>query len=943
MLRTSFLKKPQFGIRAILFATVLVAGCSLVWRERTRYLREHFFVNVVDQQTGGLLPRFQYQTSVITNKTGEDETWSEWLEHPKQSTLTLKIPEFCKLQFRARSIDVAGGYSQQYQSMLVMPHLSHNATLRMTEGNSFQSFLIESITREPICGARIVPVDLMDSEEDVNSAGIFQHRAPYFDSDFETFSDSKGKFVVRNLGKGFAIIGKTYQSKVVRFDNASEEDLAHWRNNGIPIERAVKIHGRVTCRVTGDPIKECDVVCDNKLFRATSEFGGQFGPLSIQERNDFNLVTKTDDSGCFELFADSDIENDRVCFYKKGWCKEAVKLSECEDDITLEPWPFELAGMVVDESGDPIPEFQIKTFFNWNDVDTERFHCADGAFRIRANSEIAYFEVYANNKAIFSKKLDWNWPEDQPNELVVLTDGVEVVGSVIGYANGTGTGQFDVQVELERFPSHAASHLMQHSGDTRVASMTTQPNGSFRFNNIADGSYKLVTTYFGQVINARPIVVDKLKVLVDPIALPPLGRIRFKVRNEVGADAPFHRTYITDQLGEPRKWFHTDHRGEFELENVPCGWYGIGPKPARLHLLSCGYFGWSIDGAILVEPARTTEFSYEDVPLFDLHGLYPLTARQVDASGSKQLTSHKLDFAMTCDKPIGTLSAIQLTSQSRATDQDAFHLSLTQGPCQQHLKLVYRASFSGRPNPILFRARQLQLNCSDTNVRLEKTEHHEKISEHKTDALNDDPFGSDVGAGASALQSELYAGRTTVFLLKQNRVISEIHSIGLQDIIPYYVHDEDPDSAIIHNTRFGWSRINLRLQHDSGPGVYDLTLKDGAAINGKVNLVALPLMPLAVRILDEQAVSLTCPIKEDGTFEFKEIWPGKWRLQMLGYDPYLGERILAVREWLCEGIDSHDLEFGVSNSLDRGQVDPSQGNELSTTRLTTAWAIERRP
>ena len=241
-------------------------------------------------------------------------------------------------------------------------------------------------------------------------------------------------------------------------------------------------------------------------------------------------------------------------------------------------------------------------------------------------------------------------------------------------------------------------------------------------------------------------------------------------------------------------------------------------------------------------------------------------------------------------------------------------MHLKQGACKQELTLVYRANRSGSPNQILFRSSQLQLRCSDADVPLEKAKLEKEYNEPNTDETSDDPISQDASSSASALQAELYAGRTTVFLLKQNRVISEIHSAGLQEIISFYVHDEDPDSAIIHNTRFGWSRINFKRQHGSGPNVHELTLNKGAEIQGKVKLAELPLMPTAVRMLDEQAVSLTCEIMQDDTFEFKQIWPDKWRLQMLGYDPYLGERILANREMLIEGIDSQDLEFGASNS-----------------------------
>ena len=915
MLRTNLLKTLQFSIRTMLVATTLVAVCLVIWRERTRYLREHLFVNVVDQITGGLLPRFQYQTSVITSETGEDEAWSQWRDHAGQSSLTLKVPEFCRLEFRARALDVAGGYRQQEQPILVLPHLSHNATLRMTEGKSFQSFLIDSTTGEPICGARIIPMDLLDDEVHPTSPGIPQHREPYFDREFETFSDSSGRFVVRNVGTGFAIGAKKYQCKVVRFENASEGDLEHLRKDGIALEPAVKIQGRVSCRETGEPITDCDVVYDNKLFRAKANSGGKFQPLSIQERNEFNLVTKTDDSGHFELFADSEIENYRVWFSKKGWYKESFDLSSCDDAINLEPWLFELAGVVVDESGDPVQDFEIKTFSDWTVVETDCLKCEDGSFRIRTNSIISYFEVHANNKAIFTKQIRSNWAENKTNERVVMSNGHEVVGTVVGKVMGTNAGQCDVQIELKRFLPQSDSHFMPRSGDAMIASTTVGPDGSFRLNHVADGTHILATSYFGHVVNARPIVVDKKNVIVAPIELPPLGKIRGKVCNEDGSDAPFHRTYITDQVGKPRKWFHTNHRGEFEVENVPCGWYGIGPKPQQLSLWVGCFFGWSIDGAIVVEPAQTTEFSYQHLPLFDLHGLSPLAVNNVDVSVVKQLTPNRLDSARTLDTSNGSLSIIQVTSQSHVRDQDPFVVHLTQGACKQELTLVYRANRSGSPNPILFRPGQLQLHCSDADVPLEKAKLEKEFMEPNTDETSDDPFSQDTSSSASALQAELYTGRTTVFLLKQNRVMSEVHSIGLQEIIPFYVHDEDPDSAIIHNTRFGWSRINFKQQLGSGPNVHELTLNKGAEILGKVKLAGMPLMPKAVRMVDGQAVGLTCEIKQDDTFEFKEIWPGKWRLQMLGYDPYLGERILAEREMLIEGIDSHDLKFGASNPM----------------------------
>lgn len=77
---------------------------------------------------------------------------------------------------------------------------------------------------------------------------------------------------------------------------------------------------------------------------------------------------------------------------------------------------------------------------------------------------------------------------------------------------------------------------------------------------------------------------------------------------------------------------------------------------------------------------------------------------------------------------------------------------------------------------------------------------------------------------------------------------------------------------------------------------------------GSVNPAELPMMPEAVRMVDEQGVSLTRKLKDDGKFALENIWPSKWRLQKLGYDPYLGERILTERELLIAGTDSHVSE-----------------------------------
>ena len=908
MPRANWPLSPQFSIRTMLVATTLVAICLVAWRERTRYLREHLFVQVVDQVTGNLLPRFQYQTSVITAESVEEESWSDWRDHTDQSALTLKVPQFCRLEFRARALNVGGGYSPQEKSILVLPHLSHSATLRLDEGTSFQSFLIDCTSGEPIRGARIVPayIDLS------NSSGFFE-RQPYFDDEFETISDSNGKFTVRNLRSAFVIAPKGYQCRVVHIEHP-EEDLERLRNDGIQLEPAVPILGRVTCGKTGKPISDCEVVYDNKLFREDSKEIGT--PLASKERMDLHLVTKTDPDGCFELLADSDLENCRVWFSKKGWQPESVELSDCDNDITLEPWPYELAGKVVDESGEPVQDFEIDSYSGWVDVETYRFQDENGLFRIGGDSPSFHFSVHAKNKGVFSN-LDLSvWDEEQPIELVVLPTGFEVKGTIIETGNLARIGPSQVQMELRRLPAHSDSYFdtTSNSRFAIVANSAVGPDGSFQFNHVSNGIYKLVTSYCGLVVNTRPVVVDEKNVLIAPIELPRLGRIRGKVRKEDGSDAPFHRTFITDQQGNTQKWFHTNHLGEFELKNVPCGRYGIGPQPKQRYFNICGLGGrgWDIDGTILIEPKQTTDFSYDRFPLFEFQGLSPSAFLFADVRRSQHFsaidydTDRTIEIDNAMDSLRGNTNPVRVATQKQPSDKEAFIAILTQEGCQQELALEYRANRDRLANKILFLRRQLKLSCSDTAFPIQKTKPEVEII-----TPNDDPFGEGASTKDFEPKSELYVGKTTVFLLGQNRVMSQIYATGFQEVFPFHIHDTEPDAAIIHNTLFGWSRINLKRPLGNESEAHALTLTKGAEIHGKLNLVDLPLMPAAVRLLAENGASLTCQVKENNKFDFKMIWPGKWRLQLLGNDPYLEERILVEKELVIEGIDSHELELGV--------------------------------
>ncbi len=888
----------------------LVAISLFAWRERMRYLNEHLFVSVIDQSTGDLLNHFQYQTYVITSESGQDEDWSDWKTHQGPSVLTIAVPAHCRFQLRARAVDLAGGYSHKELSTLVLPALSHTAILRMLEGNSLQSFLVDSSTLEPIRDARIIPTDCYDAADWEN---MNFYRPSYFaDTDFATVSDSQGRFVVRNLREEFTIDSPKYKRRIVKFEDASEEDLEDWRKNGIRLEPADPIYGQVTCQETGEAIPNCEVIFENSQFKVmTSEKLGE--PRLFTERGEFDRVTRTDESGCFELFADSHSDDCKVWFSKKGWVDESVGLSDRNIDIRLAPSPYLLEGYVIDESGMPVREFAVTC--NGDTVETHLFKNDSGWFRIRLSRSINQYAVRSHGKGIFAKnsfkfsnageqtQTDWT------HEKVTLTGGFSVAGMV----NQLGAEPSNVCVALCRSSNAFWAFELKDDNPLVYSQTRISKNGSFHFDHVSDGTYAMVTSYFGHVVNTRPIVVASKDLDVGPIDLPPLGSIRGRARNEDGSDAPFHRMYISDPQGIHFKWFYADHRGEFKLENVPSGWHGMGPKPKNLDLQICGLSAWSVDDTVFMQTGQTLKVSMEDVPIFSICGVPRLATSRTDLTVTKRSNPSKNTYLETQEVGDEHNYTIQVTSRNEVRDGEEFSLQMSHGKCEQEWTLVYHADQKRRPNNIFLLSRQLRLSCSDGAIPFEILEAEPQVNERNSDDPFGDPFAEVEESQPSALQSELYVGLTTIHLLKQNHVVSKVSMTGLRESVPYKSDEREPDAAVIHNTKFGFARIDKLHRFDGDSPSMDVRFEEGAEIRGKMKLNGLPLLPSCIRVVDERGVTFVTSIRDDCTFEFKHLWPGKWSVQMIGHDPFLGEQVLAERQVVVEGAESQSVNLHASH------------------------------
>jgi len=110
----------------------IVAICLLGWLERRRYLREHFFLDVVDQVTGQPIQEFRCRWAIITQETGIEPSWTSWTTQGGDKTITITVPQHCKLLLEAQSLESKNEGDIEKQSVLISSRSdSHHATLRL--------------------------------------------------------------------------------------------------------------------------------------------------------------------------------------------------------------------------------------------------------------------------------------------------------------------------------------------------------------------------------------------------------------------------------------------------------------------------------------------------------------------------------------------------------------------------------------------------------------------------------------------------------------------------------------------------------------------------------------------------------------------------------------------------------------------------------------------
>ena len=121
-----------FRLRTLFVLASLIAVGLFLWGERQRFFREHVYVRLIDDKTGVQINEFRYRTWIITQQSGLNPEWSEWMDHRSGSPISLKVPQNCRLNLQAQ--DCAKPVRQEepsFESMLVAPETSHQWTIRL--------------------------------------------------------------------------------------------------------------------------------------------------------------------------------------------------------------------------------------------------------------------------------------------------------------------------------------------------------------------------------------------------------------------------------------------------------------------------------------------------------------------------------------------------------------------------------------------------------------------------------------------------------------------------------------------------------------------------------------------------------------------------------------------------------------------------------------------
>ncbi len=231
-------------VRAIFVLATWIAIGLFLRGEHQSFLDEQVEVLLVDGGTGNKLKHFRYRTWIVTQPSGPDPEWSEWIEHKSDAPLSLTVPQHCRLNFQAQLVShPILDAKRRYESLLVAPETNHQWTIRIEPDWDKALPKANRLDGPHVLSGRV-------TDEQGNPVTKFGIRVFFQNSYMESYlleiEDPEGRF---NLHcplpiAGYFVEAEHFALEQCGFTERTLKAMPDTLNLTIPLKRGFRISGR---------------------------------------------------------------------------------------------------------------------------------------------------------------------------------------------------------------------------------------------------------------------------------------------------------------------------------------------------------------------------------------------------------------------------------------------------------------------------------------------------------------------------------------------------------------------------------------------------------------------------------------------------------------------------------------------------------------------------
>lgn len=516
------------------------------------YLREPFTVPAQQMATSGVLSRaestvcvqvtdgarvtgFRYRTFVATDHPVHWDNTIPWnLCRSRRGEFRTSVPIPCQLTVEIDSLDHPQGYGRCRETFILKAGGSDHVTMTIERGKTVHGKVIDSQTKAPVSGARVMPL-------------IFLPPIMIGDSPRSVVTDSEGLFSLRGVDGSLEVQHPEYLSETIY----SLDESTTSSGLKVPLSRGPTAHGRVVDSL-GQPLANVEVSSSGKQV-----FTGPDGTFELKgignHRSYFSFM-----------------------FACSGYAKQWLNFDSVDKGMLITMTPVsQILGHVRTASDAPVTMFRVIAGPGDNPAD---FQCesvevddAQGRFSV-STDEAGKHWVGVRAKG-FSPWEGWCNVQAGSAEInVSLTTGVSVNGSIQRPASSR--GEITLKLIPQRLPGHA--YIVSDTAAREIATETTllRADDTFQFINVRPDRYQLVVlgTHITPVV--RNTIVPAGDLLMGTLPVQGTGTVEGTVYDE-RTGLPVSYANGTWKLVGLDELIHGEFRagvdGSYRINNAPAG------------------------------------------------------------------------------------------------------------------------------------------------------------------------------------------------------------------------------------------------------------------------------------------------------------------------------------------------------------------------------------